>query len=347
MPDYLRVIAPSDGFAQDQLDRLLTAEGIRRDGNLDYSCGIFDEEERLIATGSCFGNTLRCLAVARDHQGEGLLNRIIGHLIEVQLERGNSHLFLYTKPNAARFMTDLGFYEIARVDGELVFMENRRTGFRSYCAALEKKRVEADRIAAVVMNANPFTLGHRYLIERASEENDVVHLFLLSEEAGPIPYAVRRRLVEEGTGDFTNVILHESGPYIISSATFPSYFLKDGDAVVRTQAKLDLTVFARIARSLGIQRRYVGEEPASHVTGLYNEIMSARLPELGIECRIVPRLRAGDRIVSASAVRQAIHDGNPEAIRDLVPESTYRYFTGPQSEAVRSAIQSAADVIHH
>jgi len=347
VPDYLRAISPADGFDQDQIDRLLTAEGIRRDGNLDYSCGIFDEEERLVATGSCFGNTLRCLAVSKDHRGEGLLNRVIGHLMEVQMGRGNSHLFLYTKPEAARFMSDLGFYEIARVDRELVFMENRRSGFRNYCAALEKKRVEAEKIAAVVMNANPFTLGHRYLLERASRENDVVHLFLLSEEAGPIPHAVRRTLVEEGTADLANVVLHESGPYIISSATFPSYFLKDGDAVIRAQANLDLTVFARIAGCLGIQRRYVGEEPMSHVTGLYNAVMAARLPQLGLECRVIPRLRVGDWAVSASTVRQAIHDGNLEEVRDLVPESTYRYFAGEQSEAVRAAIRNTAEVVHY
>jgi len=344
---YLRAISPGDRFAQSQVDQLLVGEGIRRDESLDYTCGIFDDDEELIATGSCFGNTLRCLAVSHNHQGEGLLNQVISHLTEVQMARGNAHLFLYTKPSAAKFMADLGFYEIARVDRKLVFMENRRTGFRNYRAALEKKRVDGERIAAVVMNANPFTLGHRYLVEQASRENDAVHLFLLSEEAGPIPHAVRRKLVEEGIADLPNVILHESGPYIISSATFPSYFLKDGDDVIRVQAELDLTVFAKIAVCLGIERRYVGEEPLSHVTGLYNEIMASRLPELGLECRIIPRLRNREAVISASAVRQAIHDGNLESIRGLVPESTYRYFAGPQSEAVRRAIQNATDVIHY
>lgn len=347
MPNHLRTIAPGDSYAQSRVNRLLTAEGIRRDGNLDYTCGIFTENEELIATGSCFGNTLRCLAVSHDHQGEGLMNQVIGHLMEVQMERGNAHLFLYTKPSAAKFMSDLGFYEIARVERTLVFMENRRAGFRNYCAALEKKRVEGERIAAIVMNANPFTLGHRYLVEQASWENDAVHLFLLSEEAGPIPHAVRRKLVEEGVRDLSNVILHETGPYIISSATFPSYFLKDGDEAIRVQADLDLTVFAKIARCLGIRYRYAGEEPTSHVTGLYNEIMTARLPEQGIECRILPRLQAGENAISASTVRKAIHDGCLESIRELVPESTYRYFAGEQSEAVRAAIQSAADVVHY
>lgn len=347
MSDTLRTISPADSLAQAQMDRLLTAEGIRRDGCLDYSCGIFDEEEELIATGSCFGSTLRCLAVSQAHQGEGLLNRIIGHLMEVQLNRGNSHLFLYTKAGSAKFMADLGFYEIARVGKDLVFMENRRNGFRNYCAALQKKRVEANRIAAIVMNANPFTLGHRHLVQRASEENDVVHLFLLSEEAGPIPHAIRRKLAEEGTAEFPNVMLHESGPYMISSATFPSYFLKDSDTAIRTQAALDLTVFSRIAQCLGIQRRYVGEEPASHVTALYNEIMAERLPEYGMECRIIPRLQTGDKSISASTVRQAIHDNALEDIRSLVPESTYRYFSSPEAESVRAAIRNTADVIHY
>ncbi len=347
MSDTLCTIFPGDRFAQTQMDRLLEAEGIRRDSCLDYSCGIFDENDTLIAAGSCFGNTLRCLAVSREHRGEGLLNRIVSHLVEVQLGRGNTHLFLYTKVRTARFLSDLGFYEIARAGQDLVFMENRRGGFRNYCAALEQKRVEADRIAAIVMNANPFTLGHRYLVQRASEENDAVHLFLLSQEAGPIPHAVRRMLTEEGIAEFSNVILHESGPYIISAATFPSYFLKDSDAVIRTQAELDLTVFSKIARHLGIQRRYVGEEPASHVTGLYNAIMASRLPELGIECRILPRLQREGKSISASTVRQAIHDNALEDIRPLVPESTYRYFTSPGAEAVRAAIRGTADVIHY
>ena len=347
MSHSLRQITPGDTYAQRQMDDLLNREGIRRDGHLDYSCGIFDEDEVLIATGSCFGNTLRCLAVSSDHQGEGLLNQIIGHLAEVQLARGNTHLFLYTKVRSARFMGDLGFYEIARVGSELVFMENRRNGFRSYCQALAKHYSPGDRIAAVVMNANPFTLGHRYLVERSAAENDVVHLFLLSEEAGPIPHAVRRRLVEEGIADLPNVQLHETGPYMISSATFPSYFLKDSDTVIRTQATLDLTVFAKIAQTLGIRHRYVGEETRSHVTALYNEIMAAKLPDSGVECHIIPRLEAEGQAVSASTVRQAIHDGELEKLRALVPESTYRYFISPEAEAVRRSIRQQEDVIHY
>lgn len=345
MGETLRPISRSDRFALGEMEQLLRREGIRRDANLDYSCGIYDEEEDLVATGSCFGNTIRCLAVADSRRGQGLLVRIVSHLMDVQAKRGNLHVFLYTKCVNAPFFSDLGFHEIARVAGQTVFLENRRDGFREYCLALEKR--QAPRIAAVVMHANPFTLGHRHLVERASRENDVVHLFLLSEEAGPIPFAVRRKLVQAGIRDLTNVILQESGPYMISAATFPSYFMKDEDTVIRAHAALDLEIFSRIAAELGIQRRYVGCEPTSRVTGLYNRVMAARLPEYGLECCVIPRLEADGAVISASRVRQAIHDGSLEAVRTMLPDSTYRYFTSPESDAVRAAICREENLIHY
>lgn len=346
MAEFVRPVPSWDARAQAQLDTLLTAEGIRRDGHLDYSCGIFDEDDGLIATGSCYGPTLRCLAVDHRHQGEGLLNQIVGHLIQVQLERGNTHLFVYTKPAAARQIGDLGFYEIARVGRELVFLENRPAGFSRFLSSLKKGTAPAERTAAIVMNANPFTLGHRHLVERASRENDTVHLFLLSEDAGPIPHTVRRKLVEAGIRDLGNVILQETDCYLISSATFPSYFLKDGDQATRAQAELDTAVFAKIAACLGIGRRYVGEEPSSHVTALYNTVLKRELPKHGIRCVEIPRLAVAGRTVSASTVRQAIHDGRLEDARELVPESTYRFFAGAEGASVRAAIQREEHVIH-
>ena len=133
MSEYtISQVYPTDKTVLAQIDTLLGQEGIRRDGNLDYICAMFDEEYNVIGTGSCFGNTLRCFAVSSAHQGEGLLNQIITHLIEVQCARGNMHLFLYTKVKSSKFFGDLGFYEIARVEDTLVFMENRRDGFGAY-----------------------------------------------------------------------------------------------------------------------------------------------------------------------------------------------------------------------
>ena len=376
MPDYyISQISHTDKTAIQGVTALLNAEGIRLDANLDYTCGMYDDEMNIIATGSCFGNTLRCLAVSSEHQGEGLMNQIISHLIEVQFERGNTHLFLYTKCSSAKFFGDLGFYEIARIDGQIVFMENRRTGFKNYLKKLKESSAlqlqtltkdtsantatlqsdnalpdtsTADRkIAALVMNANPFTLGHQYLVEKAARENDLLHLFIVSEDASLVPFKVRKQLVMEGTAHLDNICYHDSGPYIISNATFPSYFQKDENAVIESHALLDLTVFTKIARTLGITRRYVGEEPTSLVTGIYNQIMSEKLPENNIECVIVPRKTDGEKAISASTVRQAIKDNDMDTLKKLVPESTLRYFESEKANEVIARIRNEENVIHY
>ena len=157
-----------------EMDGLLEKEGIERDRNLDYSAGLFDDSGRLVATGSCFKNTLRCMAVDSAHQGEGLMNEIVSHLIDVQYRRGNMELFLYTKCSTAKFFSDLGFYEIARVQDRVVFMENRRDGFSGYLERLKRETAAFSGTpgpeagdGAVILNANPFTLGHQYLVETA------------------------------------------------------------------------------------------------------------------------------------------------------------------------------------
>ena len=361
MSEYaISQIYPSDRRANTQINELLLAEGIRRDANLDYTCGMYDEEMNIIATGSCFGNILRCMAVSNAHQGEGLMNQIVTHLISIQFERGNTHLFLYTKCNSAKFFGDLGFYEIARIDGQIVFMENRKTGFTSYLEKLKKETEQSEvfrqfscndsaktKIAALVMNANPFTLGHQYLVEKAASENDILHLFIVSEDQSLVPFSVRKKLVLEGTAHLKNIIYHESGPYIISNATFPSYFQKDADAVMESHANLDLTIFVRIAQTLGINYRYVGEEPNSQVTGIYNEIMAKKLPENQIACKIIPRKEANGSVISASTVRTALKSGKMELLKTLVPETTLRYFQSEEAAPVIEKIKAAQNVVHH
>lgn len=342
----LSEIRPDDKRGQTKLRALLEGEGITLDGNLDYTCGLFDEDYQLVATGSTFGCTLRCFAVDHRHQGEGLLNQVVSHLMERQTERGILRQFVYTKCKNAKFFQDLGFYEIARVEGTLSFLENRRGGFSSFCKNLEQDR-RPGKSGAIVMNANPFTLGHLSLVERAAKECDTVHLFVLSEEASLVPFDVRWKLVTEGVAHLSNVICHPSGPYMISSATFPSYFLKDEQAVITGHAKLDLTLFGSIAQALGVSVRYVGEEPRSLVTGLYNQIMAQELPQMGIQCVEVPRTQADGQVISASAVRQAIHDGCMEEIRNQLPQITWDFFHSPEAQPVINAIRGSAEVIHY
>ena len=340
-------IYSNDKYSNSMILKLLNQEGIKRDRNLDYTCVAYDSDYNIIGTGSCFGNTLRCLAVSHEHQGEGLTNKIVSHLIQYQFDRGNFHLFIYTKYTTYHLFKDLGFYEIVRIKDQIVFMENKKNGFNDYLKELSKSKLNdnlnAKKIAAIVMNANPFTLGHLYLIEKASKENDILHLFIVSEDKSIVPFNVRKKLIMEGTAHLKNIIYHDSGPYIISSATFPSYFQKDEKDVIESHANLDLEIFVKIAKALNINVRYVGEEPTSLVTGIYNKIMEKKLPENGIECFVVKRKEMDGNIISASEVRKKIKEGNIEGIKNMVPDSTYKFFISEEGKNVINKIKQMDD----
>src|SRR5665647_372249 len=242
MSDYMiSDIHLGDKRSLRQMDELLCREGIERDGNLDHSVGIFDDNGVLIATGSSFLNTLRCLAVDNGHRAEGLLNAIVSHLVQYEAENGRFALYIYTKCETAPFFRDLGFNEIAQVDGTLIFMENSPDRFSRYLKSLGK--VSCAGAGAVIINANPFTLGHRYLVERTCAECAQVHLFIVSEDSSLVPFKVRERLIKDGTADLGNIIYHTTGDYMVSSATFPSYFLKDSDRISEAHARLDAQIF--------------------------------------------------------------------------------------------------------
>ena len=350
----LSPIYPNDKLSNKRILQLLNAEGIKRDRNLDYTCAAYDSDYNIIGTGSCFGNTLRCLAVSHEHRGEGLTNKIISHLIQYQFERGNYHLFIYTKYTTYHLFKDLGFYEIVRIKDQIVFMENKKTGFSDYLNELKKNNINniehnKKKVAAIVMNANPFTLGHQYLIEKASQENDILHLFIVSEDKSIVPFKVRKQLIKEGTKHLTNIIYHDSGPYIISSSTFPSYFQKDEKDVIESHANLDIEIFAKIAKALDINARYIGEEPTSLVTGIYNQLMIKKLPENGIQCVVVPRMtnKEGNEVISASDVRKAIKEGQFEKMKNMVPECTYKFFMSEEGKDVVNKIKQSDDIKHY
>ena len=344
-------IYPNDKYNNKIILKLLQAEGIKRDRNLDYTVAAYDSDYNIIGTGSCFGNTLRCLAISHEHRGEGLTNKILSHLIQYQFERGNFHLFIYTKYTTYHLFKTLGFYEIVNIKDQIVFMENKKTGFSDYLNSLKntkpKDSTNYKKIASIVMNANPFTLGHLYLIEKASQENDLVHLFIVSEDKSIVPFDIRKKLIVEGTKHLKNIIYHDTGYYIISSATFPSYFQKDEKDVIESHANLDIEIFIKIAKVLDINVRYVGEEPTSLVTGIYNQIMKKKLNENGIKCEIIDRKKNNEEIISASEVRKAIKEGRFDDMKNMVPECTYKFFTSNEGKNIVEKIKHTEDIKHY
>ena len=176
------------------------------------------------------------------------------------------------------------------------------------------------------MNCNPFTLGHRYLIQRAAGACDWLYVFVVSEEQPLFPAADRLRLVREGTADLRNVTVHPCGPYQVSSVTFPTYFLADKSQKDAIACQLDLQIFWEYyVKAFHISRRYVGTEPLSPHTRQYNRAMQAFLPPRGVEVCEIPRLEQDGGPVSASRVRALLGTGRRADLEKLVPPSTLRY----------------------
>ena len=304
---------------QQWVDFLAQAD-LEADENVDSTVLVWDAD-RLAATGSRKGNLLKCIAVSKDYQGQGLTATVLTQLRQDAFADGHKHLFLYTKPKNLLQFQSLFFYPVVQT-AQVLLMEDKPQGITRFLDGFTPVKTDG-RIGALVMNCNPFTLGHRHVIETAAKECDHVYVFVLSEEQPPFPAADRLQLVKEGTEDLLNVTVLPTGPYLISSATFPTYFLKDREQAATAQCNLDIALFCRYyIPKFGITHRYVGSEPASALTNAYNCALKAQLPIAVVE---IPRLEADGVPISASTVRSLMGTGQIEKIRTLVPPTTFAY----------------------
>jgi len=302
---------------------LLQKTGLTPEDNPEQTVLLWDSDQ-LVATGSRQGNILKYLAVDPAHQGEGLLATLLTVLRQEAFQQGHRHLFLYTKPENEQLFLPLMFYPVAATD-KVLLMEDKPDGIQAFLNTLQVLPCTGT-VGAAVMNCDPFTLGHRHLIETAAKECDRLYVFVLSEDKGHFSSADRLAMVKAGTEDLPNVTVLPTGPYLISAATFPTYFLKDRDGAQQVQCLLDIAIFCKhFAPHFGIQRRYVGTEPLSPLTDRYNQALKIHLPESGIGVKEIPRFEKNGSAVSASAVRRALTANDWAAVKALVPKTTFDY----------------------
>lgn len=214
-------------------------------------------------------------------------------------------------------------------DVELNLDEAQLSQLKDYIEKLKERKVAVSgRAGAIVMNCNPFTLGHRYLIEESSKKCEALYIFVVEEDRSVFPFADRLKLVEQGTGDLKNVVVIPSGKFIISQTTFQAYFQKEENQEVQIDASKDINIFAaKIAPALNISVRFAGEEPLDKITNQYNATMKRILPQFGIGFEVIPRKESSGEPISASRVRALLAEKDFEGIRKIVPETTYRYLT--------------------
>jgi len=311
---------------------------------------IYNLNDEIIGTGSYKSQTLKFVVVADKFRESTAFPLIVTNLSNIILEN-HKRCFVFTKPEIAKNFEALGFKEIARAEPLFVALEfgyKLIDGFVDYLKK-EKQETQSDNISTIVVNCNPFTFGHLYLIEKAAAESELLYLFIVEENKSSFPYEVRKKIITEGVKHLKNVKIISSGPYIVSGAIFPNYFLKSESQslISQKQAELDIKIFAKyVVPTLGIKKRYVGTENYCHTTRAYNEAMKKILPPIGCELIEIERKAIGKQddlqpnYISASKVRKAIRENNLESVMIFLPEATRNFLLSDEAKEIIEQIKN-------
>ncbi len=308
-----------------RVERFLADSGLRLE-DVDYYAAVTDDDGNIIAGGGLQGNVIKCIAVGEAARETGLSNKLISRLIGMAHQQGAETVKVYTKPDNRTVFESMGFKIIASAP-RAILMENGMKGIGRYTDYLRSVRGDRpDGAADIVMNANPFTLGHRYLVEQAAANASTLYVIAVREDRSVFSYAERLAMIQAGCEGLDNVVVVEGSDYAISELTFPTYFLKQVTDATDTHITLDLDLFARhIAPALGVTTRYVGSEPIDELTARYNELMQEQLPQHGITVKTIERMTLDGVPVSASRLRQALASGSLSQAAALVPATTVPY----------------------
>ncbi len=324
--DYDVIQLPlTDKNSREQAKNFCIANGLDFDEKLDYYCGVFDGD-KMVAGGGFDGNVIKCVAVDKEARSGGVTNILITRLRSVLNADGVTEIFVFTKTKNKEIFESLGFFVIATADDALLLSSSPR-GIKRYCDGLAQIKTDGNNGAAVV-NANPFTLGHRYLIRQAKKTCDRLYVFVVEENLSVFKFADRFELVKKGVADIEGVTVIPSGKYVISKTTFPTYFLKESGLIDKNCAQLDADIFGRyVAPALNIKRRYVGKEPTDVVTADYNVQLKKVLSKYGVDLVEFERFEVDGEAVSASTVRKCLDEKNFDKLKKITPQTTFEFLT--------------------
>lgn len=324
----IRSIPLSIKSYKNKVEKFLNDNDLRLD-EVDYYAGVFldsddygdsGEDDVMLGGGGLQGNVIKCVAITNDLRETGMGTKLISHLYLQAINNGEDTVRVFTKPENKEIFTSLGFKLLATSD-KAILLENG-SGLKRYCDYLTSLRKDGEN-GVIVMNANPFTLGHRFLIETALQSVDNLYVIVVKENRSAFSYEARKQMIIQGTSDLENVIVCEGSDYQISNITFPTYFLKEITDATDTQISLDLDLFVKyIVPALNIKRRFVGSEPKDILTQRYNVLMKGFLSQNDVEFVEIQRKETNETIISASKVREYLNDFEFNRAVSLVPCST-------------------------
>ena len=331
----IQEIPLSSPYFRAKVERFLEDNGLRPEV-LDYYYAVQSPDGAVLAGAGLAGDVIKCVAVSSALRSEGLLGPLVSHVISEAAARGVMNLKVFTKPEYRPVFESLGFKLLASAP-LAVFMENGR-GLEEYCKYLSQHKAPG----VIIMNANPFTWGHRYLINQAlvrfatpwpysKSGAERLAIIPVREDVSLFTYEERREMIIRGADGDADVL--EGSAYQISAATFPTYFLKDLSDAAETQMRLDIDLFGRhIAPALGASIRFVGAEPSDPLTARYNQLLRELLPRYNVMVEVIPRKMSNNVPISGARVREALAAGRLSEAAPLVVESSRPFLLAALAE---------------
>ena len=313
-----------------RVERFLAENELRLD-DVDYYAVVTRlGDDTILAGGGLSKDIIKCIAVDDSLRGTGMSQRLVSHLLSMAGENGYRNVKVYTKPTNVEIFTSMAFRQLA-ASPLAVLMENGLGGLSTYCNYLNRLKRDGHN-GVIVMNCNPLTLGHRYLVEQAAQRVDNLYVIIVNEDLSLFGTRQRTEMARKACEDLPNVTVCNGSDYTISALTFPTYFLKQLSDASDTHMTLDIDLFVRhIAPALGATVRFAGTEPHDALTCRYNELMKELLPCRGIEVVEIERKTQDGAAISASKVRQLLEQEELREAVALVPATTIPYVVSKQA----------------
>lgn len=294
---------------------------------------VIRDKDKIVATASVDGNILKYFFVDENYLGQGLMVTLYNDLLNYLLEKEILEFFVFTSPKNHYIFAGIGLKEVIRTE-EVLLLEG---GFSNYDSWVERVKSKLNphikSRGAIVANCNPMTLGHKFLMNYVADRVDELVVFIVEEDKSDFTTEERYNIVSSEFKNHPKIKVVLGGPYIISSATFPTYFLKELNDLSDVYNKLDAKIFSdKIARDLNINVRFVGNEPLDIMTARYNENLEKYITRDGLRLEIIDRIQDNRDYISASRVRRLLKEDKIDEALELCAPATVEYLMSDEGK---------------
>src|SRR5690554_6026105 len=160
---HLEVLDLNNLKSMELLNHFLKESNLMLD-TLDYAIVLKDNNQ---IVGSCCKdkNVLKMIAIHPEYQQHNFVATLISEMQHVLFDQGYTHSFVFTPKKSKEIFISLNYHEIISVC-DVCLLEKGKQKIDDVIESIRKQiNTNTSNNGAIVINGNPFTLGHQYLID--------------------------------------------------------------------------------------------------------------------------------------------------------------------------------------